>query len=369
MGVEPGHKGLAVFIRLRQPAFHVPGGKTDHPAEDRHGGSKIGTVSLPGIQQEGRDEIDVFRVRRHVQRIAVTADQPGLERQRLVIGRSGDGGGLPRQGVDRFLQMARKGRVGFGHLVIPAVLQRGTDFDERAETGIAGRKEGSGNAVGIPGPQVSRDEQFRGIGKVRDQVPAGRDLPDALRHIQGRGAVAEHTYGNGDRIAEGISDIQGRKVFVEQGSPQLSQPWRLPQVTPPAGGIDPVPPGVPVKDHAAQIDGTGRGNLHDDAVAGIRLAAELILAFGIIPFRGKGKDVAGLCEEQPVKDGLAQLVRLLPERVGPYAASGCQERAGHRQRREGDQRQRRRFREPVGQEHQKQGGQCRQEPGNDFPGT
>ena len=160
MGGKAGHQRLAVLVGFGQVALDIARGNTHHTAEDRHGGGKIGAVTLPGIQQEPGHEIHVDGMIVHVQGIAAAAAEPGLDRQRPLIGSCGDGSRLAGQIVDRTLQMIRQGGIGLGDLFVPAVFQSGTNFNQGTQAGIARLEEGSGYAVGIAGLQVASNEQL-----------------------------------------------------------------------------------------------------------------------------------------------------------------------------------------------------------------
>ena len=90
---------------------------------------------------------------------------------------------------------------------------------------------------------------------------------------------------------------------------------------------------------SAEVDRTRGGNLHDRIVVRLGLAAKLIHAFRIVSFGRKREDVTRLCEEKPVQNGLAQLIRFLLQGIVLNTAGGQEESGDYQQGGPGDHMQ------------------------------
>ena len=161
-----------------------------------------------------------------------------------------------------------------------------------------------------------------------------------------------------------IPDGLGREQLVKEHGTVRCQPGRLPEIAPSAGCVSPVAAGILIQDNSAKVDRTRGGNLHDRIVVRLGLAAKLIHAFRIVSFGRKREDVTRLCEEKPVQNGLAQLIRFLLQGIVLNTAGGQEESGDYQQGGPWDHMQDRGIRKAVDHQQEDQGGQCRQSPGN-----
>ena len=353
MTIQTRDKRAAGGIRLRQISFHIAGGKAGHPAQNRHGGSEIGAVALFGIRQEAGDEIHIPGLFIHIQRIAEGTAEPGLQRHGTVIGGDAGRGNLTGQIIERRIQMTRQGGVEIQHTLPARILQRGADLDQGAEAGIPGLEERGGDGIGIARLQVSRDEDFGSIGKIRNQIPACGQGANALGDEQGGGAVRQHPDRDIQRSAKGVLHGFRRKQHVKERALLGAETRRLPEKTTAGRRVDPAAAGVLIENHAPEVDRAGGGNLHDRTFMRCRTAAQLILAFRIVALRGKRKHISGFREEKAVQNLLTQVVRLTGKPVFSGAWAGKQEGCRHQERHPWKKRQERGFRETIpGQQDQ-----------------
>ena len=162
--------------------------------------------------------------------------------------------------------MGRKRCLGLDDFFVCVVLHGGADFYQGTQTGISGQENGSGYSVCITRLQIPGDKKFGRIIKVRHEIPARNQVPDPLGNKEGGGKlggriafiITEHPYGNGNRVTQGITDIQWREILIKQSSTEIGKPGRLPEITTPVGRIDPAASGIFVQDDTTQINSAGR---------------------------------------------------------------------------------------------------------------
>ena len=311
-----------------------------------------------------RNKVEVFRLGFNIQRIAETAAQPGLNCQRAFVRGRRNGGNFPRKRVNRFFEMVGQRCISIDNPVIPAVFQRRTDFNQGAQSGIAGVEDRRGYAVSITGFQVARHEQFGRTGKVGDQITAGDQFTYALGNKKGGSAVTEHPHRDCHRIAQPIADGLLGQILVKKGDPLRCQPGRLPQVPSSPGGVLPAAARVFIEDHAAEINSPRGGDLHNRSVIRVWLSAQLVLPLRVITFGRKREHIAGFRKEEPVQNSLAQLVRFLTKRIGIQASGSQQKSAGNQQGGNRQQRKQGSFRKTVGHQQEQQRQQRRKKPGD-----